>query len=115
MVDVERISGRIQRILDARAKTVERLDAISAVTDEIKRRAAEDKGDPEFIRLRAAAALARFALLSYTLPLKIAGFDKSLSNFQKYGQAKPPTGNPVGVEIDVPAGTFKITNHAPEG
>lgn len=26
----------------------------------------------------------------------------SLENFKKYGQEKPPTGNPVGVDINVP-------------
>jgi len=81
----ERMSARIQRLLAARTKFADRLEA-----------------DPENPR---AAVWAR----------KLAEYDESLANFQKYGQETPPNGKPVGVEIDVPAGTFKITEHVPEG
>ena len=81
----ERMSGRIQQLLDARTKFAARLEA-----------------DPENPRV---AIWVR----------KIAGYDLSLANFQKHGQETPPTGNKASVEIDVPKGTFKITEHVPEG
>lgn len=81
----ERMHARIQRLLDARAKFTARLET-----------------NPENPR---AADWER----------KIAEYDVSLVNFQKHSQETPPTGKPVGVEIDVPKGTFKITEHVPEG
>ncbi len=81
----ERMHLRIQRLLDARAKCTGKLEA-----------------DPEGPRAEVWAR-------------KIAEYDESLANFQAYGQETPPNGKPVGVEIDVPAGTFKITEHVPEG
>lgn len=81
----ERLNGRIQRLLDARAKCVSRLDA-----------------HPKNAR---AAGWKR----------KLAEFDQSLANFQKYGQEAPPTGNRVGVDIDVPKGTFSVKAFVPEG
>jgi hypothetical protein len=79
----KRMEGRIQRLLDARAKCEAKLKAYPK-------------------HPRAA-----------TWKRKKAEYDVSLANFQKYGQEEKPNGKPIGVQIDVPAGTFKITEHAP--
>jgi hypothetical protein len=79
----ERMEGRIQRLLDARAKCVAYL-----------------KANPKHPR-------------AVIWKRKKAEYDVSLANFQEYGQETKPNGKPIGVQIDVPAGTFKITDHAP--
>ena len=85
LTKLARLNGRVQRLLAARAKCAARLEAHP-----------KDRRAPAWAR-------------------KLAEFDQSLANFQKFGQETPPTGNRVGVDIDVPKGTFKITEHAPEG
>ncbi len=82
-MDHNRMEGRIQRLLDARKKFADRLKT--------------DSKHPRAVVWKR----------------KMAAYDISLANFQKYGQETAPTGNPVGVNIDVPKGTFKITEHAP--
>ncbi len=82
-MDHNRMEGRIQRLLDARAKAAASLEAY-----------------PKHPRVA-------------TWKRNMAAYDVSLANFQKYGQETVPTGNPVGVNIDVPKGTFKIIEHAP--
>ncbi len=79
----DRLNGRVQRLLDARAKMLARLE-----------------GAPKHER---ASIWKR----------KIKEYDVSLANFQEYGQETPPTNNPVGVNIDVPKGTFKVVDHSP--
>ena len=79
----ERIAGRIQRLMDARKKFVDRLEANS--------------------KHERASMWKR----------KIGEYDVSLANFQKYGQEKPPTGNLVSVNIDVPKHTFEIKGMVP--
>ncbi len=83
-MDRNRMEGRIQRLLDARAKCATYLE-----------------NAPKHPR-------------TVVWKRKMAEYDKSLACFQKHGQETPPNGKPVGVNIDVPKGTFKITEHAPE-
>ena len=83
-MSTERMNGRIQRLLDARAKC-----------------AAYLKAAPKHPRAKVWKR-------------KIAEYDQSLANFQKYGQETPPTGNKASVNINVPKGTFKITEHTPQ-
>ena len=82
---VERMNGRVRRLLDARAKCAGRLGA--------------------------APKSARASVWKR----KFKEYDASLANIQKYGEETAPSGKPVSVKIDVPKGTFKITEHAPEG
>ena len=70
-------------MLDARARLVEKLES--------------DPGNPK-------------APLWLT---KIAEYEKSLSNFEQFGQEDHPTGNKVSVNIDVPAGKFTVESHEP--
>ncbi len=88
-MNTERIEGRIQHLLDKRKACELRL-----------------KGNGDEI-------LPAVSPQSDRLAAKVAQIDVSLANFQKYGQETVPTGNPVGVSIDVPAGTFKIVEKAP--
>ncbi len=79
----DRLEGRVQRLLDARAKMLARLE-----------------GAPKHAKASA-------------WKVKLKAYDTSMANFQEYGQETVPTNNPVGVSIDVPKGTFKIVDHSP--
>ena len=115
-MSIERMEGRIQRLLDARASTEAKLNTIRPRLSEIARRKALPENDPDFANeLEALAEESGVMLKSERLTRRLAEYDESLASFQKHGQETPPTGHPVGVEINVPLGTFKITEHAPEG
>ncbi len=110
----ERMNGRIQGLLDARAKCVAKIAAAPGIIKEFKRRAALALDDPDFAdELEAEAGISGRRLKARNLKRKLAQYDASLANFQRYGQENVPNGRPVGVSIDVPGGTFKITDHAP--
>ncbi len=106
MANESRISGRIVRILGARTAAVRKLAGL----EESPAVAGSDL-DP----LEQTAAVAIRNLRKRNLRRKIAEFDQSLANFQRFGSEAPPTGNAVSVNIDVPKGTFTIESHAPEG
>ena len=112
----ERMNARIQGLLDARVSVGAKLAAIPTTLEEIERCMALAEGQPGFMdTLEGSARSGNCRLRERNLKRKLAEFEQSLANFQKYGQETPPTGNKASVEIDVPAGTFKITEHVPEG
>jgi hypothetical protein len=106
MASEQRIAGRVERILAARVVAARKLVAIPQPAAVV----ASGLDD-----LEVAAAVASGKLRTRNLERKIAQFDRSLANFQKFGSEAPPTDNPVSVDIDVPKGSFNIKSHAPEG
>ena len=114
-MDRNRMEGRIQRLLDARAGAMAKMASLPAAIKDLKRRGALKPDAPEYAdELFVAAKVSGMMLKHRNLEKKVADIDLSFANLEKYGQEAKPTGNPVGVQIDVPAGTFKIKAHAPE-
>ena len=113
-MDHERMNGRIQRLLDARGKCMAKIAVTPALIKEFERRAALAEDAPDFAdELEAQAGISGQRLRTRNMKRKVAEYDASLANFQKHGQETSPTGNRASVKIDVPKGTFKITDHAP--
>ncbi len=82
-MDKQRMLGRARRLLDARKKLLARLQA------QPKHR------------------------LAKTWRAKIAEYDRSLANIQKFGQENQPTDGNTGVEIDVELGTISLAVKTP--
>ena len=83
---MDRVEGRIQRLLDARKKIMAKM----GLHNENKR-----------------------AMIGWNK--KLAEYNASLESFQKYGKEVTPSSNVVSVNIDVPKGTFTITALVPGG
>ena len=49
------------------------------------------------------------------MKVKIAEYEQSLRNFHEFGQEKPPSGKPTGVDLNVPLDEIGIVAKTPEG
>ncbi len=83
---MDRVEGRIQRLLDARAKLMAKMELHNEN---------------------------REAMVGWEK--RLAEYNDSLFTFQKYGKEFTPSGNAVSINIDVPKGTFTITAPVPGG